>query len=367
MMEQGPKVFEVEKSDLSHARIHTLPESNLQEGEVRLLIDDFALTANNITYAAFGEAMKYWSFFPSDEAGWGRIPVWGFATVNESLNEDIVPGERYYGYFPMATELIVRPDDVRDSGFVDGSAHRQGLPPFYNLYTRIGSDPAYKADYESQQMLFRPLFMTSFLIDDQLAEFDFHGAEQVLLSSASSKTALALAWLLKKRGMKVVALTSQRSRAFVKNSGTYDQIVLYDDIEESVADCPSVFVDFAGDPKTIAAVHTKLGDKLKASIRVGATNWQAGMNAGTAEAAPLPGPEPVFFFAPDQGKKRMEEWGAKAFSERTTGEMVAFYEPASRWIKTVRGLGDEAIHECYDRVLQGEALPSEGFILSFGL
>lgn len=365
MIETGPRIFEVEKTDLHHSRIYPLPETPLQDGEVRLLIDAFALTANNITYAAFGEAMNYWKFFPAEEAGWGRIPVWGFATVNESLHEDIDPGERFYGYFPMGTELIVRPDDVREGGFLDASAHRNGLPVFYNRYISVAGDPGYRADYENQQMLFRPLFQTAFLIDDQLAEFGFHGAEQVVLSSASSKTAMALAWLLKARDVKTIALTSRRSRAFVKNSGVYDEIILYEDISDDLPFEASVFVDFAGNPETVAAVHRQLGDTLKASIMVGATNWQAGGSGGPR--AVLPGPEPVFFFAPDQGNKRAEELGGKEFNRRITEAMLGFYEPASRWIKPVRGLGDEAIYECYERVLNGEALASEGYILSFGL
>ena len=361
---QGARVLEVDKTDLFHTRIAALPNRPLKSGEVRLLIDDFALTANNITYAVFGDAMNYWQFFPASSAGWGRVPVWGFATVDESMHDEIEVGERFYGYYPMATELVVAPERVREDGFTDSSSHREGLSIVYNRYTRISSDPAYRADYENQQMLFKPLFLTSFLIDDQLDELHFYGAEQVILSSASSKTAMALAWLLRKRSIRVVALTSPASRAFVRNSQAYNDVVLYDDIAGSLEEIPSVFVDFAGAPETVRAVHERLGDLLKASIIVGATNWQA--SGAGKKAAPLPGPERSFFFAPDQGEKRSQEWGPAEFSRRVSTELLSFYEPASRWIKTVRGLGDEAISESYDRVLRGQALPSEGFILSFG-
>ena len=365
MMISGARVLEVEKTDLYHTRITELPKTSLKTGEVRLSIDNFALTANNITYAVYGDSMGYWKFFPSEEHGWGRIPVWGFATVEESLYDDIDVGERFFGYFPMATELIVQPERNREDGFSDGSNHRQALPSIYNRYTRISSDPSYRADFENQQMLFRPLFMTSFLIDDQLAEFDFYGARQVVLSSASSKTAMALAWLLQERDIDVIALTSQNSRSFVRNSQAYKKTVLYEDIETGLDMASSVFVDFAGSPETARKVHTRLGDDLKASIMVGATNWQAGSTS--EDTAPLPGPERSFFFAPDQGDKLVSEIGPEEFSRRVGTKMLEFYEPASRWIKTVRGLGDEAISESYDRVLRGKALPSEGFILSFSV
>ena len=365
MIETGPRVFEVEKGNLHHTRTHHMAERALKDGEVRILIDAFALTSNNITYAVFGEAMKYWSFFPTEDEAWGRVPVWGFGTVNESLNEDIDPGERYFGYFPMGTELIVQADNVRGHGFDDVSPHRAGLATVYNQYTRVSADPAYRADYEAQQMLFRPLFLTSFLIDDQLAEADFHGASQVILSSASSKTAMALAYLLKKRGVKVIALTSQRSRAFCRSSRVYDDIVLYDEAKDGLPEAASVFVDFAGNAAVRRAVHEKLKDGLKASVMVGATDWKSTQDSPDAD--PLPGPAPAFFFAPDRGAKRVDDWGGEEFSRRVSEALLDFYEPASQWIKPVRGIGDEAIVECYQRVLNDEALPSEGFILSYVL
>ncbi len=62
----------------------------------------------------------------------------------------------------------------------------------------MASDPLYQvvggAEREDALMIFRGLFMTSFLADDYLAESDFGGAREVVVISASSKTAIALAW-----------------------------------------------------------------------------------------------------------------------------------------------------------------------------
>ena len=68
-------------------------------------MDSFALTANNVTYAASGDVLKYWRFFPVDDA-WGLTPVWGFGTVTESRAEGVVEGERVYGFLPMASALV---------------------------------------------------------------------------------------------------------------------------------------------------------------------------------------------------------------------------------------------------------------------
>src|SRR5262245_24819840 len=233
--------FLVRRADLRETTLERGPRSDalpLAEGELLLRVDRFALTANNITYAVFGDAMAYWSFFPSRD-GWGRVPVWGFADVERSAHPGLEPGERIYGYLPMSTHLRVRPDRLTPRGFVDGAAHRAKLPPVYNEYTRLAADPGDLAEAEDAQMLFRPLFATSFLIDDFLAESGFFGAREILVSSASSKTSLALAFLLarNRRGsVRVVGLTSARNRSFVERTGCYDEVVPYERIEALPAD-----------------------------------------------------------------------------------------------------------------------------------
>ena len=102
--------LQVRKDQLSTTRLHTLPDQALADGQVRVCIDHFALTSNNITYAAFGDAMGYWQFFPTAEEGWGNIPVWGFASVVQSLHPGVAVGERLYGYWPMATGLVLQAD-----------------------------------------------------------------------------------------------------------------------------------------------------------------------------------------------------------------------------------------------------------------
>mgnify|MGYP003348760026 CR=1 FL=1 len=94
----------VGREDLGATRLRAEPDPDpaaLGEGEVHFAIERFSLTANNITYGAFGDRMGYWRFFPSGEDGWGIIPVWGFATVTASRASGIEPGTRFYGYWPM--------------------------------------------------------------------------------------------------------------------------------------------------------------------------------------------------------------------------------------------------------------------------
>ena len=95
--------FLVRKHHLTTTERRETPARALEEGHVRLSVDKFALTANNITYAAFGDAMNYWGFYPA-EGGWGHIPVWGFGSVLESRCHGVAVGEKFYGYYPMSSK-----------------------------------------------------------------------------------------------------------------------------------------------------------------------------------------------------------------------------------------------------------------------
>jgi len=263
--------FLIDKSDLNKQTFEYSDSSvELQEGQVRLAVDKFALTANNVTYAAFGDAIGYWHFFPCTDEKFGRVPVWGFADVIESRHSEVGTGERFYGFLPISTELVVTPVSVSKSGFVDGADHRQSLPSIYNQYTSVSGDPAYVQALEAQQMILRPLFMTSFLIEDFLTENENFGAERVILSSASSKTAIGVAYQIahaEHRVAELVGLTSMGNKEFVAELGLYDTVTDYDDIEELDPDRPTVFIDIAGNGSVIRRLHGHIGEQLKYSRR----------------------------------------------------------------------------------------------------
>jgi len=184
----SPQRFLVDRSQLRETRVDAdVPDATraLAPGEARLAVGPFALTANNVSYAQTGDTLGYWSFFPAP-AGWGCIPVWGFADVVESRAEGVSVGERLYGYLPMATHLVIQPTRVSAGTIVDGAAHRKDLPAVYNQLLRCAADPGYSPEREGVQALLKPLFATAFLIDDFFAEVDFFGAGQVLLSRGSS-------------------------------------------------------------------------------------------------------------------------------------------------------------------------------------
>lgn len=349
----------VKKGALAQTKLATAAEAPLAEGEARLKVDLFSLTANNVTYGAAGDFLKYWQFYPSPEEGWGRVPVWGFATAVESKSPAIAVGERVYGYLPMSDTFVVKPGEKKNGAFADQSAHRAGLAPVYNGYVFNAGDPLYAKETEATQVLFRPLFTTSFLIDDFVADAGYFGARQVIFSSASAKTAYAAAMLLKARGeAKVVGLTSPLNLAYTKALGFYDEVRAYDAVSGMDASVPSVFVDIAGNASVRAAVHARFGDNLKYSCAVGFTHW----DVPRSEAA-LAGPQPAMFFAPDVVKKRLVDWGPAGFGQRVGAAWAAFLPTAAKTTRVVEHRGLEAAGKVFADLASGKASPADGHVI----
>ncbi|MFY9510972.1 MAG: DUF2855 family protein [Rubrivivax sp.] len=372
MIQDAGSRFLVARRDLHSVRF--APDSDapaarpLADGEVRLAVAHFALTANNITYAAFGEAMKYWQFFPAEDPAWGCVPVWGFASVAESRAEGVAVGRRVYGYLPMGSHLVVQPARVGGNGFVDAAAHRAELAVVYNHYQFCDADPGYDASQEGQQAVLRPLFTTSFLIDDFMAEAGFFGAQQLLLSSASSKTAYGTAFCLSQRSSRprIVGLTSPANLDFTRSLGCYDEVRSYDSVATLDNSTPAVYIDFAGDAALRLQLHQRLLHSLAYSCSVGGTHWaELGSGGG------LPGPRPVLFFAPAQVKKRSapppEGWGSSGLQQRLAEAWRAFMQPvndsAQPWLQIRHAQGPAAVEAAYRALLNGRANARDGLML----
>jgi Protein of unknown function (DUF2855) len=351
--------FLVKRNDLRQCRVEESTAPEIEPGQALLRVDSFGLTANNVTYAVMGEAMSYWNFFPAPD-GWGRVPMWGFAEVERSEAEGVEGGARLYGYLPPSSHLVVTPAAAGPSGFADASPHRAELPSAYHRYTATDADRFYRADTEQIQMLLRPLFFTSFLIDDQLADEGLTGRGPILLSSASSKTAIAAAFMLSQReGVELVGLTSARSAEFVSGLGIYGRTVTYDAID-SLQREPATFVDFAGDGAVRQAVHTHFGDELAHSMAVGVTHWE---DFGTG-GGELPGPRPAFFFAPTRVTKRAEDWGWAGLEQRVADAWHPFCEWTGGWLETLPGRGFDALQRAYLDVLEGRVAPNTAHVIS---
>lgn len=358
-----------DKQDLGRSLIATREDSaQAAPGEVLLRVDRLALTTNNITYAAFGDAMGYWGFFPTGLPDWGHMPAWGFADVVASGVDGVDVGERFYGYYPIASHIRMQAERVTSRGFYDGSAHRKTLTSAYNQYGRCSEDPVHAAALESYQALIRPLFITSFMLADFLEDNGFFGARRLVISSASSKTAYGTAFCLAEgegRGIERLGLTSGRNESFVRGLGCYDAVARYEDIEKLDTAVPTLYVDFSGDETLRGRIHHHVGAALVYDCYAGSA-----ANTEFLKAQDLPGPAPQFYFAPVQIKKRNADWGPAIVNERFNAAQQRFIARISDkthpWLTVVEARGFAAAQSVIAALHANGGDPREGHVVRLG-
>jgi Protein of unknown function (DUF2855) len=357
--------LEVRRDDLHSVRVVGGSAPEVRAGQALLRVERFAITANTITYAVMGDALRYWGFFPT-AGSWGHIPVWGFAEVVDPGDTQLAPGARVFGYVPMATHLAVEPGRLDRSGFVDRAGHRASLPTAYNRYRFVDADPAYAPGTEDEHALLFPLFVLSFVLDDWLATNDFLGAGALVVSSASSKAALGTAFLLAERGkVAVVGLTSGAHVDHAAGVAVYDAVWPYDAVEDLALDQVGLpdrvaFLDFSGDASIRRRVHARCGDRLRSSVLIGATHWDQARD----HRSELPGPVPSFFFAPAHLRTLHHELGGDVLDARIAASWRRFLPTTAPWIQVTRPRGAAETRDAYLDILHGHADPACGYVCS---
>lgn len=346
--------LEIDRKDIRQTRSVDTTPPVLKDGEVLLRIERCALTSNNISYALSGDFLDYWGFFPTEQ-GWGRLPVMGFGIVSESANHDVKEGTRVFGFFPAGDHHVVQAEKTKN-GFVDVAVHRNSHAMAYRTFDEI-THPF--GDLDNEYLLLRGLFVTSFLAEDFLFDNGLFGAGQIVISSASSKTAVALAHCIRARGnTHCIALTSSANVPFVDDVNLYDEVTTYEDIETLAEWAPTIYVDLAGNNSVTSRVHTHFSDALQYSMTIGATHWDQG---GRLDS--LAGPAPQFFFAPTQLTKRGKEWGREILNDRLDASLSIFVNDSPRWLDVNESTGTTGLQQVYSELVSGNTCPNIGHII----
>jgi len=353
----------VDRTDYHHTRVVQGDLPTPGEGEILVRINKFAMTANNVTYAASGDLFGYWQFYPTGEDPWGKVTVWGIAEVLASHAEGIAAGERLYGFFPMASHVVMRPGELSERGFSDAMPHRSELPGLYNYYARTQSEPDQLQALEDQRCIFFPLFMTGYVIADLLLDNDWFGVQQILIGSASSKTGFSTAAFIRAAGFEgaIVGLTSDQNVAFSEALGCYDRVVSYSDVE-SIANEPSAYIDIAGDVAVRSRLHHSLQNNAAHTLLVGATHWdQFGQSVG---GETLPGSEPQVFFAPAQIEKRDGEWGRGVMMGKAYAASIELVTRLAPTLLMESHTGVEACDAIWQALLRNQVSGQRGVMVS---
>jgi hypothetical protein len=119
------------------------------------------------------------------------------------------------------------------------------------------------------------------------------------------------------------------------------------------------FVDMAGNSGLRETLHRHFGDRMKYSGRVGLTH-----RGTTPDEPELPGAKPVWFFAPDQIRKRAKEWGPGGIDTRFSAAWAGFVPKLAQWLEVIEGRGPAAVQQAYLDTLNGRVPPEQGHILS---
>ena len=193
--------FIVGRTDLRRTQWQEQPLVPLADGEVRLRIDRFALTSNNITYAAFGEGDELLELLPDRRRSHRLHPGVGLRRRGRlALRRRRGRANASTATSRSPTTLVLHARARRPRA-ASTTARRTGAScsPSTTSTCAAAATPRYGPTPRTYQALLRPLFTTSFLIDDFLADNGFFGAREVLVSSASSKTAYGTAFCLRPR------------------------------------------------------------------------------------------------------------------------------------------------------------------------
>jgi hypothetical protein len=224
--------------------------------------------------------------------------------------------------------------------------------PAYNAYRHPD------AEGQDEQILLRPLFLLAFLLDEDLVARKAGG---VLLSSASSKTASAIAFLLASRGCHVIGLTSPRNERFVRDLGVYDEVVAYDAIDalprRSVA-----FVDVAGDERVRERVHEHFRADLIFSGFVGATHLDP--SAFATPPAPDYGPQPELVSANALLRERVRATGQDRLDDDIARAWARYVAWSDGWLTVRRAGGPDAVRAAFLDILGGRVAPNEAHVVS---
>lgn len=351
----------------------------------------------------------------------GLIPVWGFGTIAKSSHPKIQVGERVYGYFAPTRYLLVciLPSDVNKFSFYVSRPHlpagalnkmvffiKTNYTVFpdrrpYNQIIRCSADPQYTPTSigEDLTMLYRPLFWTSYWCEDWIHSSNYRsGVSHILISSASSKTAFCLAYLIGKRirsgdinkDTKIIGLTSKGNVDFTNRLELYDEVLDYDSFMfahylQGGQENRWLYVDVAGNANLNKRIYAHFSSpyngKLAASITLGLTNLKpssanntAPKNLGTNPfnmtedanntSTSTSSPPEEFFFMPEWLDIRRHQIPILEIFRRQNQAWKELMEDCTGWVELERVYGAAGVEKAYRKLSREGLGPDKGLIWS---
>lgn len=364
-----------------------------------------SLTANNKFYLSFGEKapFNFFKCYPVDpkaklvaakekefnEDG-GHLSdvyvhpvVWGVAKVTSSKVDTVHVGDEYFAMLPMGESVSFEQAHVDDEDNL--VIHRPTTNPAYNVFQKIDPTSAVASkEYGDFALACSPGILTGFGLYFNLTRYDFYGADTVVVTSASSKVALALAVYLKKESknastkkkVQVIGYTSPGNKDFCEKTGLYDEVLCYDDLlTENDNKC--VMVDISGQAqayqrnKSCIVKNLVVGNASDTEDKKGAFGSFTAYETvtlvltmmGANWLASWLNPVQELYLIMNDAAALKKEWGLEKYNRTVVEYGLTFCKAASAWI-TVRNCStEESIEQAFVDVVRGTIPPSETIVL----
>ncbi|KAF2453836.1 hypothetical protein BDY21DRAFT_366819 [Lineolata rhizophorae] len=366
-------------------------------GSALLKLDRIGLTTNSLTYIVNRE-LGFLDFFsdPADSE-WGHNPVWGVATVVRANGvPGLEPGARLFGYMPVWSYFVLnlepRADPKAEAGaaapsdglriFRETSPHREAIAIgafLYNTYLTVApadAAAAAAADDSDARLVSDSTVACAGLCFARgpLRPAVLGPGATVVVACASSRTALGLAWSLRRShggggddggvGTRVVGLTSAgRNRAFVEGTGLYpDGVLAYDEVGERLpaalgaGDGKVFLVDFSGRLDVLVEAQGAVPDaRLAATFIGGNAAWERNAAVGAAGAAAGLRGEVGRLNTTAIYQAWVEEEGTYTVARERMAVWKRMEKEVFGGFETVRRKGTEGFEELWGMLLDGEA------------
>jgi len=271
-----------------------------EEDKIKFKILKGSLTANNKFYLDFGDKPPFHFFkcYPVDFTQSSLISppadgtlddyahpcVWGIAEVTESKVENVQVGTKFRAMLPIGESVSFRDACLDSEDDSKLTVDRPATNPAYNVFSKLTTlDDGDDEKYEGLSLACFPGIITGFGLNHNLRSNDFYGADAVIVTSASSKVALALALYLKYNGKdddkpkvakKIIGYTSESNKEFCRMTGLYDEILGYDEALNTVSTEKTKYtiIDIAGQGKVYSVNMNDPNVEIVKFLTVGASS-----------------------------------------------------------------------------------------------
>eukprot|EP00927_Polykrikos_kofoidii_P080152 TRINITY_DN77022_c0_g1_i1.p1 TRINITY_DN77022_c0_g1~~TRINITY_DN77022_c0_g1_i1.p1 ORF type:complete len:496 (-),score=63.70 TRINITY_DN77022_c0_g1_i1:25-1512(-) len=353
--------------------VQTRSVPELQERQVLLQVDKFSFSHLSLGYLLKGFLRSFAVFHqihPSSEDKTFRSGCWGIATILETNHSKVTAGTRLFGFFPpcryavCSVGAVVAPATPSDTARIVLSS--DDVPFNFSRFLECEVlDPGMCADpsWDDWRIAMKEPYTAAFYMDEQLL-VETGMIKRVIISCASAKTAIALAYCLRMRGMaNVIGVTSESHREFASSTDLYHEVISYDEVQSLPTNQCAVFVDFRCDEGLRQTIAKRLGTQLMCSMLVGPSTFQKKATELRFEQAR--GREVSFDEAAwRQRRRRVAEVTQTNRDETLRYSFAAFVERMRRHIRLRTVSGSSAFIEMYASVYSNLSPPGEAYICS---